>query len=318
VLRFVPFIIEIGLLIYTLIDAIQTPKTDVRNLPKVAWILLILLIPWAGPIAWLVAGRPKSGSARVVPWPATRTAGFPEHERSRPIGPDDDPDFLREMNRGNNEQEQLLNRWEEDLRRQRISTMNDPAITGLERGRRLGFPDPQGLFDTYDEAKAAALFKTFVKNTTWHTPTLALLHSHLTDKARARGMVYMQDLSQEQFDSWLARISKLLDRYKKLVSDMHRAGVEFLAGTDTGPGTPALPGISLHDELELLVESGFTPMEALQAATRNPARYLGKLQEMGTIEPGKLADLVLLDANPLDDIRNTRKISLVVLRGQIR
>jgi len=225
---------------------------------------------------------------------------------------------------GQRSQEHLINillacsTREEDLRRQRISTMNDPAITGLERGRRLGFPDPQGLFDTYDEAKAAALFKTFVKNTTWHTPTLALLHSHLTDKARARGMVYMQDLSQEQFDSWLARISKLLDRYKKLVSDMHRAGVEFLAGTDTGPGTPALPGISLHDELELLVESGFTPMEALQAATRNPARYLGKLQEMGTIEPGKLADLVLLDANPLDDIRNTRKISLVVLRGQIR
>jgi len=68
----------------------------------------------------------------------------------------------------------------------------------------------------------------------------------------------------------------------------------------------------------LLVESGFTPMEAFQSATRNPARYLGKLQEMGTIEPGKLADVVLLDANPLDDIRNTRKISLVVLRGQIR
>ena len=70
-------------------------------------------------------------------------------------------------------------------------------------------------------------------------------------------------------------------------------------------------------ELELFVESGFTPMEALQTATRNPARYFGKLNDMGTLEPGKLADLVLLDANPLDDIRNTRKISLVVLRGRI-
>ena len=58
-------------------------------------------------------------------------------------------------------------------------------------------------------------------------------------------------------------------------------------------------------------------MEALQSATRNPARYLGKLAEMGTLEPGKLADLVLLDANPLDDIRNTRKIRMVVLRGRI-
>jgi len=225
---------------------------------------------------------------------------------------------------GQRSQEHLINillacsTREEELRRQRIFTMNDPSITGLERGRQLGFPDPQGLFDTYDEAKAAALFKTFVKNNTWHTPTLVLLKSHLADKTRARGMAYMQDLSPDAFDTWMARIAVLLERYKKLVGDMHRAGVEFLAGTDTSPGTPALPGTSLHDELELLVESGFTPMEALQAATRNPARYLGKLQDLGTIEPGKLADLVLLDANPLDDIRNTRKINMVVLRGQIR
>jgi imidazolonepropionase-like amidohydrolase len=58
-------------------------------------------------------------------------------------------------------------------------------------------------------------------------------------------------------------------------------------------------------------------MEALQTATLNPARYFDKLKDMGTIEPGKLADLVLLNANPLDDIRNTRKISLVVLRGRV-
>ena len=98
---------------------------------------------------------------------------------------------------------------------------------------------------------------------------------------------------------------------------MRRAGVEFLAGTDMGPSTPVVPGAGLHDELELLVQAGLTPMEALQSATRNPARFLGKFADMGTIEPGKLADLVLLDANPLEDIRNTRKIRLVVLRGRI-
>ncbi len=225
---------------------------------------------------------------------------------------------------GQRSQEHLINillacsTREAELRGQRIATMNDPAISGQERMLQLGFPDPRGLFDTYDEAKAAALFKTFVKNATWHTPTLALLHSFLADKARARRMAYMQDLSPEQFDMWIARIGALLERYKKLVGDMHRAGVEFLAGTDSGPNTPVPPGSGLHDELELLVESGFTPMEALQAATRNPARYFGKLQEMGTLEAGKAADLVLLDANPLDDIRNTRKISMVVLRGRIQ
>jgi imidazolonepropionase-like amidohydrolase len=72
----------------------------------------------------------------------------------------------------------------------------------------------------------------------------------------------------------------------------------------------------LHDELALLVAAGFTPMEALQAATRNPAIYLGELSSSGTVERGKLADLVLLDANPLLDIHNTKRIAGVVVRGR--
>jgi len=224
---------------------------------------------------------------------------------------------------GQHSQEHLLNillacsTREEELRAQRILLMNDPAISPVDRALELGFPNPQDLFQSYDDAKAAALFKTFVKNGTWQTPTLALLQSFVADRDRARRTVYMQDLSPEVFDGWMARIQALLDRYKKLVRDMHRAGVEFLAGTDTGPNNPVPVGTGLHDELELLVESGFTPMEALQTATRNPARYFGTLKDLGTIEAGKLADMVLLYANPLDDIRNTRKISLVILRGRI-
>ena len=77
------------------------------------------------------------------------------------------------------------------------------------------------------------------------------------------------------------------------------------------------PGSSLHEELALLVQAGLTPMQALQAATKLPAEFLGKLHTQGTIEPGKTADLVLLDANPLDDIRNTQKIRAVILRGKL-
>ena len=191
---------------------------------------------------------------------------------------------------GQRSQEHLMNillacsTREEELRAQRLFTMNDPAISPVERALQLGFPDPQGLFYTYDDAKAAAMFKTFVKNATWQTPTLALLESFRADRDRARRTVYMRDLSPEVFDMWMARIGALLDRYKKLVRDMHRAGVEFLAGTDTSPDNPVPVGIGLQDELELLVESGFTPMEALQTATLNPARYFGTLKDMGTIE----------------------------------
>jgi len=224
---------------------------------------------------------------------------------------------------GQRSQEHLINillacsTREDALRRDRIAMMNDPDISGYDRMLRLGFPNPEGLSDTYDESKAAALFKIFVKNGTWHTPTLAVLHGFLTNPERARRMPYMQSLPQEQFDMWMQRIAALLDRYKKLVNDMHGAGVAFLAGTDMGPNTPIVPGAGLHDELDLLVQAGLTPMEALQSATRNPARYFGNLADMGTLETGKFADLVLLDANPLEDIRNTRKIRLVVLRGRI-
>jgi imidazolonepropionase-like amidohydrolase len=96
---------------------------------------------------------------------------------------------------------------------------------------------------------------------------------------------------------------------------MDGAGVKFMAGTD-GPDPYVFPGFSLHDELEWLVKSGFTPLQALQAATINPALFLAKLDKYGVAETGHTADLVLLDANPLQDIRNTRKIFGVVVGGR--
>jgi cytohesin len=102
----------------------------------------------------------------------------------------------------------------------------------------------------------------------------------------------------------------------KIVGDMKLAGVSLLAGTDTALAY-CFPGFALHDELELLVLAGLSPMEALRTATYNPAKYFGQLDSMGTVERGKVADLVLLDANPLQDIRNTQRIAAVVVGGKI-
>jgi hypothetical protein len=221
------------------------------------------------------------------------------------------------------------------LRAERVATMYDPQITGEQRLRLLAWPLLSGLVDTYDETKAAALFETFRKNGTWQTPTLAILagfahelddefvndpHRRFLPKTWTsnwdpHAIVYLRDLSPAEYEVLHQRMRMLLTRYMKLVSDMHRAGVELLAGTDTNPFNPVLPGWGLHEELALLQDSGLTPIEALQTATRNPARYFGILSETGTIEEGKSADLVLVDADPLEDIHNTQKIGGVVLRG---
>jgi imidazolonepropionase-like amidohydrolase len=97
---------------------------------------------------------------------------------------------------------------------------------------------------------------------------------------------------------------------------MKNGGVRMLAGSD--PGTTGIFfGSSLGEELELLVQAGFTEAEALRAATLSPAEFLGRTDDLGTVEAGKLADLVLLDANPLDDIGNVRKVSAVIANGRL-
>lgn len=104
---------------------------------------------------------------------------------------------------------------------------------------------------------------------------------------------------------------------QKFVGMCNLAGVRIIAGTD-GPGIGRLaPGFGLHRELELLVESGLSPWQALRAATSTAAEALGKEDQLGTIQRGKLADLLILDADPLARIQNLRKIHLGVQDGKI-
>jgi len=160
----------------------------------------------------------------------------------------------------------------------------------------------QTLVESYDGQKAAALVSRFKRNDTWQCPTLVVLHTLWADGE----MHYSPDD--------LRWADQLLAKEVELVAMMQKSGVGLLAGTDLPPN--AKDG-TIHDELAALVDAGLTPMEALETATRKPAEFLGKLDSLGTIERGKSADLLLLDANPLDDIHNTRRISTVFLQGRI-
>jgi imidazolonepropionase-like amidohydrolase len=186
---------------------------------------------------------------------------------------------------------------------------------------------------TYDPARAAALFTLLAKNQTWQCPTLVwerggnlIDETDFAHDTRARYVpASWKDVTWKRFTDQiehdfdtddLATRKRFVEKELEVVNSMHQAGIPFLAGTDTPPGVFIFPGFSLHEELQRFVAAGFTPMEALQTATLNPVRFLGMEDRLGTIEKGKLADLVLLDANPLEDIGNTQKIAAVVLNGR--
>ena len=182
--------------------------------------------------------------------------------------------------------------------------------------------------ETYDKQKATDLIARFAKNHTWQCPTLTVLRSNAylgDERFRSDGRLrYIPRQLQQRWGFRIANRSgsdnagakKVLEKQFEIVGAMQKASVPILAGTDTG-NPFCFPGFSLHDELALLVIAGLTPVEALRSATLNPAKFFGLDQTLGTIEQGKIADLVLLDANPLADIRNTQRINAVVSNGRL-
>jgi hypothetical protein len=186
-----------------------------------------------------------------------------------------------------------------------------------------------GLCDPTVSGGCDSVFAAFRTHGTWNTPTLAVRRAgglgydeRVVDTALLRYMPAIvrgfweraRDEARRRTPAERARLLDRTERERRLASAVHAAGLPLLAGTDAGDRF-AFPGFTLHEELVLLVDAGLSPMEALQAATLSAVTYLDATDSLGTIAPGKLADLVLLDANPLDDIHNTRRIAAVVLDG---
>jgi len=187
------------------------------------------------------------------------------------------------------------------------------------------------IVDTYDDNKAREIFAHFRKNNTWQVPTLAIKYGRtFIDELDTKGDPRTKYVEPSQINYWKPavgffsryRTQVYIDAQKKyfrkemdLVGEMQRSGVKILAGTDA-PNAYVIAGFGLHDELALLVKAGLTPMQALQSATSNPAEFFGELRDQGTIEKGKIANLILLDANPLTDITNTTRIDAVIQNGR--
>jgi len=205
------------------------------------------------------------------------------------------------------------------------SPLEDEFIKGRKTEKQF--------LSTYDPKRAETLFAVLAKNQTWQCPTLVWERGgNLIDQTdfaadtRAKYVpAYWKNVTWKRFTDQverdfntddLATRKRFIEKELEVVKAMHDSGIPFLAGTDTPPGVYIFPGFSLHEELQRFVAAGFTPMEALQTATLNPAKFLGMEDRLGTIEKGKLADLVLLNANPLDDIGNTQKIAAVVANGR--
>ena len=183
-------------------------------------------------------------------------------------------------------------------------------------------------------AERSEVIKSYVRNGTWHCPTHVLVPNYINPNPilsrTDERLKYIPDFwvpniwertiernRSRRSPADVAEINavNIPERYA-MTRALRDAGVRFLAGTDI-TATYLLPGFSLHDELVLLTQAGLTSIEALQAATSNAAEFLGLNEEIGTVEVGKTADLVLIDGDPIEDISNTQRIHAVIMNGKL-
>jgi imidazolonepropionase-like amidohydrolase len=186
-----------------------------------------------------------------------------------------------------------------------------------------GFDEFQPSVESFQVSRAAPLIQIMRKNKTWVCPTL-IGSARIASGPQSADDPRLKFVSSE-VKAWWAhpqfpstpRTRREHSQYMEIAQLLYKSGVGLLAGTDVGWTPFTYTGFSLHEELQLLVDAGLTPFDALRAATSAPAEFLGMREHLGTVEAGKRAELVLLDGDPLMDISNTQRIHAVVSRGRL-
>ncbi|QLG45005.1 amidohydrolase family protein [Costertonia aggregata] len=206
---------------------------------------------------------------------------------------------------------------------------NESNLSGSELRAYIHGLQQEKAMKNYDDKKATEVLAVFKKNDTWQIPTLTLntLFSgkYFADAEYQKSYLLLPDSIA---DYWFTRSNVLKDypvseksqlttefNYK-MVKKIHEKGIPIMAGTDT-PIAYLTPGLSLHEELSSLVKAGVSPLEVLKTATYNPAKYFNMENELGSIKENMWADLVILDANPLENISNTKAIHAVIKQGKL-
>jgi imidazolonepropionase-like amidohydrolase len=214
-----------------------------------------------------------------------------------------------------------------------IGVFEGSSPAAVETAYLTGKKSPGQFLESYDPAREAELIQLLAREQIWQCPTLfwergqwlvdAIDYSHDPDLPYAAHSWLtkhwpsaQRSIMKSMDTDPLPVRERFVDHELDIVRKMHAANIPFLAGTDTPAGVDLLPGVSLHLELQRFVDAGFTPLQALQTATLNPARFFNKLDDYGTIAPGKIADLDLLAKNPLENVANTRTLTGVITDGR--
>jgi hypothetical protein len=229
--------------------------------------------------------------------------------------------------------EQLLGSLEESSKNfdQIVHLTDSPPASPAEKSARA-LTLLKLEVNALDPERLKNLAVLFVKNETWQVPALVAgkAMSFLNDEGgvsdpriayiggrdrKAWSDLRAQSIKENPPEYWELHRAAYQEELA-ITREYHHDGVSILGGTGAGGAPFVIPGFDLHNELAALVDAGFTPLEALQSVTLDAAKFLGRADDFGTVANGKAADLVLLDANPLDDIRNTQKIRAVVVQGK--